>query len=121
MNLDKYRELTKDFTIEQKVEFAIRSVLDGEVTEWWRSWAEKWLLGIDRSVGAANDAAINASINDKHPAEWAARAAMTVDFASGWDAGWANEWHANRTIKAIGQQSADARFEKVAEFMRGEA
>jgi hypothetical protein len=62
-------------TLEQRVEVAIRCAWEVCEDAEWRSWAEKWLSGEDRSAYAAGAAAWGAARLGEAAAEFAAGAA----------------------------------------------
>jgi hypothetical protein len=71
-----------DVTSEQRVEVAIRCVLELCPHESWVVWAEKWLSGEDRSRSAADDAAARAVAGREWAAAEAAEAVEAADDAS---------------------------------------
>ena len=81
-------------TTEQRVEFGIRCALEVYQDKAWRTWAEEWLSGEDRSEGAAEGAAgagwaaAEAAAEAARTAAWAEWAAEEAEWAAE-EAGWA--------------------------------
>lgn len=107
---------------ERAVEFAIREVLRVSTDEGWRSWAEKWLSGEDRSEAAASEAAWEAEA--ARAAAWAAaRAAWAwavAARAAAW-AAWAVAARAEAARAAAWEEDGDAvkreQLQRLVEFM----
>lgn len=94
-------------TAEQRVKFAILCALEVYEDNNFRTWANRWLEGTDRTTTAAWVAAnaARAAANTARAAEWAAAwaARAAANAADAADAAWAAAWAAARAARIKGK------------------
>lgn len=118
-----------EITTEHRARFAILCAKAACNNPVWNQWADKWLSGEDRSVGAAEAAAwatrvavaSAAAARVAEAAVWAARAASWAAAAASWAAeaaaaaAWAASWAAEAATRAAEAASWAARATRVEE------